>query len=351
MIVGVVIHALGFITASFVTNIVGLYFTQGVMIGVGISFIFIPSVAVLPQWFHKRRTLAQGISSAGSGIGGIIFSSGTHGMINRISLAWSLRITGIICFAVNLSATLLLRDRNTFVKPSQLGFATYLLKRYDIILLLSYSFINMCGYMVLLFSLSNYAVSIGLSQSQASTITALLNAGTAVGRPAIGFASDRLGRIIVAGSLAMFTGLCCFVIWIPATTYGVLIFYALLAGMTLGTFWMVGNLPFICTRMEADDQADNCPTSSRGCWLERGAFFAVPHMACDRFANRICRSRWALPSPTRFQAVSVRPDICWSGILRFVSIPGRALAGEKAYKARGHALARLGYHTQVTCWL
>ncbi|GAB7357104.1 hypothetical protein MBLNU459_g7909t2 [Dothideomycetes sp. NU459] len=238
MIIGVVIHAFGFITASFATKIVDLYFTQGVMIGVGISFMFIPSVAILPQWFKKRRTLAQGISSAGSGIGGIIFSLGTHAMINGISLGWALRITGLICFAVNLSATLMLRDRNALVKPSQLGFATHLLKRYDVILLLSYSFINLMGYMILLYSLSNYAVSIGLSQSQASIITALLNLGTTVGRPAIGFASDKLGRILIAGSLAMFTGICCFVIWIPATAYGVLIFYALLAGMTIGTFWM-----------------------------------------------------------------------------------------------------------------
>ena len=97
----------------------------------------------------------------------------------------------------------------------------------------------MLGYMILLYSLSNYAVSIGLSQSQASVITALLNLGTAVGRPAVGFASDRWGRILIAGSLAMFTGLCCFCIWIPATSYGVLIFYAILAGSTVGTFWMV----------------------------------------------------------------------------------------------------------------
>lgn len=82
MMIGVTIHAFGFITASFASKIVDLYFTQGVMIGVGISFMFIPSVAILPQWFNKRRTLAQGISSAGSGIGGIIFSLGTHGMID-----------------------------------------------------------------------------------------------------------------------------------------------------------------------------------------------------------------------------------------------------------------------------
>ncbi|KAL1306614.1 hypothetical protein AAFC00_005295 [Neodothiora populina] len=238
MSIGVLVHACGFIAASFATKISHLYATQGFMIGVGIGFMFIPSVTVLPQWFHKRRTLAQGFSSAGSGVGGIIFSLGTHAMIDGISLAWSLRITGILCFAFNLLATILLRDRNAQVKPMQVGFASYLLKRPEVILLLLYSFVNLLGYMVLLYSLSAFAVSIGLTQSQASNITALLNLGTAIGRPAVGFASDRWGRLIIAGSLSMFTGICCFIIWIPANSYGVLIFYAILAGMTIGTFWM-----------------------------------------------------------------------------------------------------------------
>lgn len=87
MIIGVIIHACGFIAASFASTILHLYWTQGVMVGVGVSFLFIPSVAVLPQWFRKRRTLAQGFSSAGAGVGGIIFSLGTHAMIQGWVLA------------------------------------------------------------------------------------------------------------------------------------------------------------------------------------------------------------------------------------------------------------------------
>lgn len=195
-------------------------------------------MAVLPQWFWKKRTLAQGMSSAGSGVGGIIFSIGTDAMIRGINLEWALRITGIVCFFCNFAATLFLRDRNATVKPSQLGFAVHLLRRYDVLLLLTYAFINMLGYMSIIFSLSDYALSLGLTQKQASIVTTILNLGTLIGRPAIGFASDKLGRLKIAGSLAMFTGLSCFVIWIPCNSYVVLIFYAFIVGMTVGTFWM-----------------------------------------------------------------------------------------------------------------
>ncbi|KAL9047588.1 MAG: hypothetical protein Q9206_006643, partial [Seirophora lacunosa] len=93
---GVVALAGGFIAASFASKAWHLYLCQGVLVGVGVGFIYIPSIAILSQWFSKRRSLANGITAAGSGIGGVLFSLITGSMIENISLAWSLRITGII---------------------------------------------------------------------------------------------------------------------------------------------------------------------------------------------------------------------------------------------------------------
>jgi hypothetical protein len=46
----------------------------------------------------------------------------------------------------------------------------------------------MFGYVILLFSLSDFARSIGLGSGQAAAVTALLNLETAVGRPVVGLA-------------------------------------------------------------------------------------------------------------------------------------------------------------------
>jgi MFS family permease len=97
----------------------------------------------------------------------------------------------------------------------------------------------MLGYMTLLYSLPNFADSIGLNGSQAAAISAYLNLGIALGRPAVGWASDRWGRIEIAGLLTGFCGLMCFAIWIPARTYGVTILFAILSGAVVGVFWMV----------------------------------------------------------------------------------------------------------------
>ncbi|KAK4890333.1 hypothetical protein LTR27_010976 [Elasticomyces elasticus] len=239
MFSGCVMMSGGFIAASFAERIWHLYLTQGVLVGLGLGAIFIPSVQVLPQWFLKRRSLAGGIASCGSGFGGLAFSLGTAAMIEQISLPWSLRIIGIIAFVGNFIGVVLIRDRNHIVKPPQLGFAIHLLKRYDCLLLLAWAFTNLFGYMVILYSVSSYAVQVvGLTQARAGILTAVLNLGTGVGRPCIGFASDRYGRIEVAAILTLSCSISVFAIWIPANSFGVLCFYALLSGAILGTYWM-----------------------------------------------------------------------------------------------------------------
>lgn len=236
---GCIMFAGGFIAASFAERIWQLYLSQGLLVGLGIGAIFIPSVQVLPQWFLKRRSLAGGIASAGSGFGGLAFSLGTTAMIEQIGLAWALRITGIIGFVGNVIGALLVKDRNHIVKPPQLGFATHLLRRKDCLLLLSWAFTNLLGYMVILYSLSNYAVQVvGLTQAQAGVLTAVLNLGTGVGRPLIGFASDCFGRIEVTATVTLSCAIGIFAIWVPANSYGVLIFYAIVSGATLGIYWV-----------------------------------------------------------------------------------------------------------------
>lgn len=137
----------------------------------------------IPQWFLKKRSLATGLTSCGSGFGGLAISLGTTAMIQDISLAWSLRIIGLLGLVGNGISTALIKDRNAIVQPPQLGFATHLLRRYDCLLLLSWGFTNLLGYMIVLYSLSNYAVQVaGLTQSQAGILTAVLNLGTGVGR-------------------------------------------------------------------------------------------------------------------------------------------------------------------------
>ncbi|KAG7435978.1 putative transporter MCH2 [Fusarium oxysporum f. sp. raphani] len=220
VLLGCFLQSIGYVTAPFASRTWQLYLTQGALVGSGIGFIIVPSMAVLSQWFSKRRSMANGISSAGSGVGGAAFTWGTAAMIQRQGLNWALRATGIITF------------------PNQRAFDISLLRSKAVVLLLLWAFISMFGYIVLLFSLSEFALAIGLSHKQATDVVGFLNVGTAVGRPLIGLVSDRFSRVATAFVLTLLCGLTCFVIWLPAKSFGLTLFFSTVCGAILGVFWM-----------------------------------------------------------------------------------------------------------------
>ena len=203
------------------------------------GFLFVASVAVVPQWFSRRRSLANGIVTGGSGIGGLIYSLASNSMIQHLGLAWAFRILAIIQFVVNLTCALLLRDRNKQIGTKNLAFDYRLLARPEFRLLLGWGFFVHLGYIVLLFSLPDYAVTIGLTAQQGSIIGALLNLAQGLGRPVVGYFSDAAGRINMASFLTFFSGLTCLVIWTFVKSYGLLIFFALLVGTVCGTYHTV----------------------------------------------------------------------------------------------------------------
>jgi cyanate permease len=242
---GCFLQGIGYVAASFASRTWHLYLTQGALVGSGIGFIIIPSMAVLSQWFSKRRSIANGISSAGSGVGGAAFTWGTAAMIQHQGLGWALRTTGLITLAATVPATLLLRDRNSQIQPNQRAVDIALLRSKAVVFLLMWAFISMFGYIVLLFSLSEFALAIGLSHKQATDVIGFLNVGTAVGRPLIGLASDRFSSVATACVLTLLCGLTCFALWLPSKSFGLTLCFSILCGAILGVFWMVSISLFV----------------------------------------------------------------------------------------------------------
>lgn len=234
---GVLLETISLIGASFATQIWQLFLSQGVCFGLGMGFLFIGSVPIVPQWFSSKRSLASGIATSGSGLFGLVYSLATGAMIRTLGLPWAFRILAILSFSVNTTCSLLLRDRNAIIASSQSAFDTHILRRPEYLLLGAWGGFSMFAYVVLIFSLANYANAIGLSSQRAALISALFNLGQFFGRPPTGYFSDSIGRINMA-LLTTFAGaLFALVIWIFAKTYAVLIFYAVLGGTVAGTFW------------------------------------------------------------------------------------------------------------------
>ena len=193
--IGILFQTAGLLGASFATEIWHLFLSQGAAFGIGMGFLFVSSVGVVPQWFSKRRSFANSISAAGSGLGGLIYSLSTNAMIQSIGLGWAYRVLAIVSCGVNIACTMLIRDRNKEVGAIQLAFDYRLFKRIEFLLLQGWGFFSMLGYIVLLFSLPNYARSVGLTAQQGSVIGAILNLGQ--GKPAHSRLIYRGGMTIV----------------------------------------------------------------------------------------------------------------------------------------------------------
>jgi len=67
MVLGAIMPGGGFAAASFASQIWHLYLSQGALVGIGVGFAYVPTVAILSQWFEEKRSLASGIAATGSG--------------------------------------------------------------------------------------------------------------------------------------------------------------------------------------------------------------------------------------------------------------------------------------------
>ncbi|OIW34735.1 MFS general substrate transporter [Coniochaeta ligniaria NRRL 30616] len=235
--IGVVFECVSFIGASFTSQIWHLLLSQGICFGIGMGFAFTATVGVVPQWFDKRRSFANALSTSGSGFGGLIYSLATNAMISNLGLAWAFRILAIISFIVNGFCSLILKDRNKAIGAVHVAFHKDLLKQTEYWLYVSWGFFSMLGYTITVFSMVDYCQQVGFTAQQGSIVSAVFNLSQGIGRPLIGLVSDRVGRINIAGISALLACLSTFFLWIFAGKfYAGIIIYALF-GMFNGSLW------------------------------------------------------------------------------------------------------------------
>jgi len=66
---GSVMVVLGFVMTSFCTKYWQFMLAQGLLTGLGSAMFFVPSMALLPTYFVKRRALSTGVAITGGNIG------------------------------------------------------------------------------------------------------------------------------------------------------------------------------------------------------------------------------------------------------------------------------------------
>ncbi|KAK6949649.1 hypothetical protein Daesc_009732 [Daldinia eschscholtzii] len=201
---GSVLVVLGLFMTSLCETYWQVLLAQGVAVGVGSGFLFLPSAAILSQYFARRRALALGLQSAGSPVGGIVFS------------------------------ILFMRPR---VAPPQHKRAFFDRDAFRDVPFLSFSVSGLASFMgmyVPFFYLQLFALRRGIaSDDLAAYLVTLLNAGSVFGRILPNFVADYLGSMNMLAAMTLGASILAFG-WLGVHDLGGTITFALLFGFFNG---------------------------------------------------------------------------------------------------------------------
>ncbi|KAG0262131.1 hypothetical protein BGZ95_004083 [Linnemannia exigua] len=239
---GCIIGSLGLLLASWCTELWQLYLTQGVMFGIGASFLNIAATAIPPLWYDKNRGLAMGICFCGAGVGGLILGFVIPALINAVDIYWTLRIFAIFHFVCTAFAAIVMRAPRQLsgppveVKREVMNWS--ILKDGGFILWILAAVLFGFAYVIPFAYVPSFAKDVvGLdSNVQGGQLLAIMSGANAIGRILIGIAGDRLGAIPVAAVSFIAAGASCF-IWMFSTTHGALIGFSIVYGFFSGAFF------------------------------------------------------------------------------------------------------------------
>ncbi|KAK6201465.1 monocarboxylate transporter [Scheffersomyces amazonensis] len=223
--------------ASFSRKKWQLYLTQGLMQSFGLALISIPGTTVLPQYFKKKRVLAGGLATAGSGVGGICFNLGMQHVVETKGVFWALRTQSIIGFILVWVSISLIRTRDKTINIQFTAFDKDIVRTAGFWIFAFFVVTCMFGYVVVLYTLAQFTTSLGYSEYQGSISSAMVQLGSAMGRPCIGLLSDRFGGVTVSSVAYTVVGVLCLAMWIPARTFGTVIAFAIIEGALMGSIY------------------------------------------------------------------------------------------------------------------
>ncbi|KAI9713343.1 MAG: hypothetical protein M1828_001436 [Chrysothrix sp. TS-e1954] len=207
---------------------------QGLVIGVGTGCLFVPSVSILPQYFVKRRALANGIAASGSSFGGVIYPIIVHRLIPRIGFGWTVRVVAFIALATQAVPILVLKVKVQAPKR-RLLFDVKAFKEPPFFLFTLALFLALMALYIPTFYVQSFALTKGLTSPElAAYILPILNSAGVVGRVLPNFFADKTGPLNLLTPCIAATAILAFA-WISVTNEGGLIAFALVYGFFSGT--------------------------------------------------------------------------------------------------------------------
>ncbi|KAG7442941.1 MFS general substrate transporter [Guyanagaster necrorhizus] len=214
-IIGCTLMTIGLLGASFSSEVWHLYLNQGIVFAMGSAFAVIPALTIPSQWFVKYRGFATGVGVSGYGIGGLVLSPVTQKLINELGIRWTLRIMGLLTFAVAGVAFLFMRTKSIpVVQKNDRIQISHLLKDPVIYALWIFMLLSAFGYYIPTFYTPEYARNELHHTAQGGANALALQSGlSAVGRVLTGLMGDRVGHLTALSICQLIAGIAQMAVW------------------------------------------------------------------------------------------------------------------------------------------
>ncbi|TVY42019.1 Aspyridones efflux protein [Lachnellula subtilissima] len=230
--------ALG-VTGMMMTSICKEYWqvvlAQGVLVGCGSGCLMMPSVAVMPQYFTKRRAFATGIGAAGSSLGGVIYPIVFHQLQPRIGFGWATRVIAFIMLATLMIPILVMRVR-VFPSTRRPLFDKNILRSIPYDLFSLGEFFGFMGMYIPFYYVTSYSIEHNIANENISFyLLTFLNVGSIFGRIVPNFFADITGPLNITFPFILLCSVIAFS-WTSVHSLGQMVLFCLFYGCFSGTF-------------------------------------------------------------------------------------------------------------------
>ncbi|TFK97079.1 MFS general substrate transporter [Pterulicium gracile] len=225
--------------ASYVLQVRYLVILQGTLYAIGGSMVYAPCISYMPEWFVKKRGLANGVIFSGAAVGGAVFPLIISALLARYSVQKSLQILSFSMTAVLLPFLPFLKGRlptTRVVGPGtrSAGSKAWLHDRL-FWMGLAANTVQSLGHFVPMTWLPTFATELRVGPTKASVVLTVLNGAACVGQAAIGILSDRYDPWMLAIVNLGITCVATFLVWgVFSYSYTALLIYGLTYGIFAG---------------------------------------------------------------------------------------------------------------------
>jgi len=251
---GSILVVFGIMMTSLCTQYWEVMLAQGICVGLGSGCLFIPSVAILPQYFTTKKAFANGIAASGSSLGerfyncfkvlgifahfrlgGIIYPIVFQRLAPRIGFGWATRVLGFLALALSAISLSLMQVR-VLPKEKRALLELAAFREPPFTLFTIGLFFSFMGLYTPIFYIQTYAIQERIMDTNlAFYILPILNAASIFGRVVPNFFADKTGPLNMLIPCALIAAVLVFC-WIGIKDTPGLMIFAVLYGFFSGTF-------------------------------------------------------------------------------------------------------------------